>query len=59
MLHAALLLLMLEAVTTDLVSPSTWSAAPNISAPWGRAPWQCWDLWPSPRKRRRSWPFLS
>jgi hypothetical protein len=30
MVHAALLLLMLEAVTTDLVSPSACSAAPKI-----------------------------
>src|SRR5665647_1621945 len=30
MVHAALLLLMLEAVTTDLVSPSASSAAPTI-----------------------------
>ena len=30
MVHAALLLLMLEAVTTDLVSPSARSAAPKI-----------------------------
>jgi len=30
MVHAALLRLMLEAVTTDLVSPSAWSAAPKI-----------------------------
>jgi hypothetical protein len=32
MLHAALLLLMLEAVTTDLVSPPARSAAPKSSA---------------------------
>src|SRR5260221_2421460 len=31
MVHAAPLLLMLEAVTTDLVSPSGWSAAPSRS----------------------------
>jgi hypothetical protein len=30
MVHAALLLLMLEAATTDLVSPSARSAAPKI-----------------------------
>jgi len=33
MVHAALLLLMLEAVPTDLVPPSTWSAAPKFSSP--------------------------
>src|SRR5512143_2373857 len=39
MLHAALLLLMLEAVQTDLVSPSAWSAAPKIfSYPQQRRP---------------------
>jgi len=32
MVHAALLLLMLGAVHTDLVSPSAWSAAPKSSA---------------------------
>jgi len=30
MVHAALLLLMLEARKGDLVSPSVWSAAPQI-----------------------------
>jgi len=30
MVHAALLLLMLEAASADLVSPSAWSAAPQI-----------------------------
>src|SRR6266404_2820756 len=42
MVHAALLLLMLEAVTTDLVSPSASSAAPKnlqLSTSWaGRLP---------------------
>src|SRR5262245_13385724 len=39
MVHAALLLLTLEALTTDLVSPSAWSAAPKIfSYPQARRP---------------------
>jgi len=32
MVHAALLLLMLEAANADLVPPSAWSAAPKISS---------------------------
>jgi len=32
MVHAALLLLMLEAANADLVSPSAWSAAPTFAS---------------------------